>query len=69
MPKKYLLNNIIYFLLLVLKGIYHYWKYFSRAVKQLEVCHSFARIMFCLVVRELTIRPFVMARDVYIIHL
>ena len=35
----HLLKNICYFPLLVLKGIYHYWKYlFSQGLKQMEAC-------------------------------
>ena len=39
-PNFHLLNNIVFLLfpLLVLKGIYHYWKYwyFSRSLNQME---------------------------------
>ena len=33
----HLLKNIFHFPLLVLKGIYRYWTFFSRGLKQLEV--------------------------------
>ena len=35
-----MVKNVFYFPLLVLQGTYHYWKYsyFSRGLKQMEVC-------------------------------
>ena len=44
----HLLKNICDFALLVLKGIYHYWKYvfFSRGLKQMEVSQLACSLLY-----------------------
>ena len=45
----YLVENTVYFPLLVLKGIYHYWTYVFQGLRQMDICGVFieCKIRIC----------------------